>query len=102
MRSSIGIFFGTETGTTRLVAKKIPVRLGDALRRRHDVCVNLGAKMVGAWHTQGDSFERSAAVLDGRFVGLVIDQRTQGMHTEARLDAWAAQVKPQLLAPQHG
>jgi flavodoxin I len=27
----IGIFFGTETGTTRLVAKKIQARLGDAM-----------------------------------------------------------------------
>jgi len=30
-------------------------------------------------------------------VGLVIDQRTQGMHTDARLDAWVAQVRPLLL-----
>jgi flavodoxin I len=29
-----------------------------------------------------------------RVVGLVIDQRTQGRHTEARPDAWVAQVRP--------
>lgn len=174
----IGIFFGTETGTTRLVAKKIHARLGDtiadkplnvnrtapadllrydalilgtpsygvgqipgagagclesnweeflarlgtpdlrgkriamfglgaqeryaerfasSLRRLHDVFQGLGAEMVGGWSTEGYTFEHSASVVDGRFVGLVIDQRTQGMHTDARLDAWVAQVRPLLL-----
>lgn len=177
--SKIGIFFGTETGTTRLVAKKIHARLGDeiadkplnvnritpadmlrydalilgtpsygvgqipgrtagcleanweeflaqmsapdfrgkriaffglgaqeryserfasSLRRLHDVFQGFGADIVGHWSTEGYQFEHSASVLDERFVGLVIDQRTQGMHTEARIDTWVAQVKPLLLA----
>ncbi len=177
--SKIGIFFGTETGTTRLIAKKIQQRLGEdiaakplnvnriepgemlqydalilgtpsygvgqipgasagclesnweeflaklgnanfqgkrvalfglgaqeryserfasSLRRLYDVLVGLGAEVVGDWGTEGYTFEQSASVLNGRFVGLVLDQRTQGMHTDARLDAWVAQVKPQLLA----
>jgi flavodoxin I len=174
----IGIFFGTETGTTRLIAKKIQTRLGEAiaakplnvnriepadmlqynalilgtpsygvgqipghsagclesnweeflakmpqadfkgkrvalfglgaqeryserfassLRRLHDVLVGFGADIVGGWSTEGYTFEQSASVIDGRFVGLVLDQRTQGMHTEARLDEWVAQVRPLLL-----
>jgi flavodoxin I len=36
----IGIFFGTETGTTRLVAKKIQARLGDALAAKKPLNVN--------------------------------------------------------------
>ena len=175
----IGIFFGTETGTTRLVAKKIHARLGDAcaarplnvnriepadlmqydalilgtpsygvgdmpgrsagcleanweeflakmpadadlsgkrialyglgaqeryaerfassLRRLHDVLLDYGAEIIGGWPTEGYTFEHSASVVDGRFVGLVIDQRTQGMHTDERLDAWVDLVKPLLL-----
>lgn len=175
----IGIFFGTETGTTRLVAKKIHARLGDglaakplnvnriepadmlqydalilgtpsygigqmpgrtagcleanweeflaklpadadfsgkrialfglgaqeryaerfasSLRRLHDVLLDYGAEIIGGWPVEGYTFEHSASVIDGRFVGLVIDQRTQGMHTDARLDAWVEQVKPLLL-----
>jgi flavodoxin I len=31
------------------------------------------------------------------FIGLIIDQRTQGMFTDERIDAWLAQVKPLLL-----
>jgi hypothetical protein len=56
-----------------------------------------GAEIVGGWPTEGYTFEQSAAVVDGRFVGLVIDQRTQGLLTEARLDAWVDQVRPLLV-----
>jgi len=52
----------------------------------------------GSWSTEDYPFEHSDAVLDGRLIGLVIDQRTQGKLTEARLDAWVAQVGPLLLA----
>jgi len=178
MTSKIGIFFGTETGTTRPIAKKIHTRLGDdiaakpvnvnriepadmlqydalilgtpsygvgqipgasagclesnweeflakmpqadfsgkrvalfglgaqeryaerfasSLRRLHDKLQGFGAELIGSWSTEGYTFEQSASVVDGRFVGLVIDQRTQGMHTDARLDAWVAQVRPLLL-----
>lgn len=176
--NKIGLFFGTETGTTRLIAKKIQKKLGDdiaskplnvnritpaemlqydalilgtpsygveampgrsagclesnweeflaqmdqpdlsgkrialfglgaqeryperfssSLRRLHDVLIGYGAEIVGSWSTDGYTFEQSAAVVEGRFVGLVIDQRTQSMHTDERIDAWLAQVKPLLL-----
>jgi flavodoxin I len=175
----IGIFFGTETGTTRLVAKKLQKKLGDdiaakpvnvnriapdemlqydalilgtpsygvgeipgksagclepnweeflaqfdgppdlsgkriaffglgaqeryserfasSLRALHDLFKSYGAEIVGGWSTEGYSFEHSAAVMEGEFVGLVIDQRTQGMYTDERLDAWLEQVRPLLL-----
>lgn len=176
--TKIGIFFGTETGTTRLVAKKIHKKLGDqiadkpvnvnrispqdllqydalilgtpsygegdipgrsvgcleanweeflaqmqgadcagkrvalfglgaqeryadrfasSLLRLHDAFKGYGAEIVGGWSTDGYVFEHSAAVVDGQFVGLVIDQRTQGMLTDQRIDAWLAQVTPLLL-----
>jgi len=173
----IGIFFGTETGTTRLIAKKIQKKLGDELASkplnvnriepdemlRYDAlilgtpsygvgdipgksagclesnweeflakldtpdftgkrialfglgaqeryadrfCSSLirlydyfkahGAELIGSWSTQGYSFDHSASVVDDRFVGLVIDQRTQGMFTDERIDTWLAEVTPQL------
>ncbi|GAA5162089.1 flavodoxin [Viridibacterium curvum] len=175
----IGIFFGTETGTTRLVAKKIHARLGEALaarplnvnrtsaadflqydalilgtpsygvgqmpgrsagclesnweeflallgpadlsgkrialfglgaqeryaerfasslRRLHDALQALGAELVGYWPVDGYTFQHSASVIEQHFVGLVIDQRTQGMQTDARIDAWLASVTPLLKA----
>lgn len=174
----IGIFFGTETGTTRLIAKKLQKKLGDeisskplnvnriaqeemlqydalilgtpsygvgevpgrsvgclesnweeflaqmnspdfsgkriaffglgaqeryedrfasSLHALYEVFKGFGAEIIGDWSTEGYVFKHSAAVVDGRFVGLVIDQRTQGMNTEARIDAWLEQIKPLLL-----
>lgn len=174
----IGMFFGTETGTTRLIAKKIYKLLGDDVAAKpinvnritaddmlqydalilgtpsygvgdipglsagclernweeflaqlgspdlsgkriamfglgaqeryaerfasslialYNVFAGFGAEMIGDWPIDDYSFEHSASVVDGRFVGLVIDQRTQGMLTEARLKTWVGQIKPQLL-----
>ena len=173
----IGMFFGTETGTTRLVSKKLYKLLGDGLADKpinvnrispedmlkYDVLIlgtpsygvgdipglsagclernweeflanfgqpdlsgktiamfglgaqeryserfasslvalynvfkNLGAEMVGQWPVEGYTFEHSASVVDGDFVGLVIDQRTQSMYTDERLKAWVEQIRPQL------
>src|SRR5574343_722194 len=55
-----------------------------------------GAEIVGDTATDGYTFEQSAAVVDGRFLGLIIDQRTQGMFTDERIDAWLAKVVPLL------
>lgn len=174
----IGIFFGTETGTTRLIAKKMYKLLGDeiadkpvnvnriapedllqyealilgtpsygegdipglsagcleknweeflalldspnmsgkriamfglgaqeryserfasSLMALYRVFEGFGAEMIGDWSADGYEFENSASIKDGRFVGLVIDQRTQGMYTEERLKSWVEQIKPQLL-----
>lgn len=175
----IGMFFGTETGSTRLVAKKMQKKLGDELcdkpvnvnriepeemlkydalilgtpsygigeipgngvsgcfepnwaeffakmpenpdfsgkriaffslgaqeRYADRFCSSLlplvekfkawGAEVIGDWSTEGYTYEQSAAVVDGRFLGLIIDQRTQGMFTEDRIDSWLAQVVPLL------
>ena len=176
----IGIFFGTETGTTRLIAKKIHKLLGDeiadkpvnvnritpadmlqydalllgtpsygvgqipgrgagclesnweeflarlpagadfsgkriaffalgaqeryaerfasSLRLLHDAFAGFGAEIVGQWRTDGYVFEHSASVVDGHFLGLIIDQRTQSQLTDARLAEWVEQVKPLLMA----
>lgn len=72
-------------------------RFASSLVVLYRVFEGLGANMVGEWPVDGYSFEHSASVVDGKFVGLVIDQRTQGMYTEDRLKAWVEQVKPQLL-----
>ncbi|MEE2732983.1 MAG: flavodoxin [Pseudomonadota bacterium] len=72
-------------------------RFASSLMALYTIFKDLGADMVGDWSTDGYTFEHSASVVEGRFVGLVIDQRTQGMHTEERLRSWVEQVKPLLL-----
>ncbi|ECQ8137635.1 flavodoxin FldA [Campylobacter upsaliensis] len=54
-----------------------------------------GATLVGEVSTDGYNFESSDAVVDGKFVGLALDNDNQEDQTEARIDAWIVQIKPQ-------
>lgn len=47
-----------------------------------------GAKVVGAWPTDGYDFIASKAEIDGEFVGLVQDLDNQKMLLEDRLETW--------------
>jgi flavodoxin I len=175
--AKIGIFFGTDTGTTRLIAKKMAKILGDAASKPLNVnrisvddmlqydslilgtpsygegqlpgistgvkagsweeflpqldgvdltgkrialyglgnqdkyadrfanslfalyekLTSLGADIIGAWPVNGYTFEHSKSVVDGQFVGLILDQNNQAMLTEERITTWLAQVSPALL-----
>jgi flavodoxin I len=64
----------------------------DALILLHDAFVACGARVVGAWPAEGYAFAASQALIDGRFVGLVLDQINQAALTEARIDAWLQQL----------
>lgn len=68
----------------------------DAMIELYDCVIACGATVVGAWPTDGYAFQVSQAVVDGGFVGLALDQDNQAEATEARLDAWLAQVVPAL------
>lgn len=176
MNDKIGIFFGTSSGTTRLIAKKISQKLGDSAVKPLNInrvgleellsfdflilgtptygegiapgldtgaengswqefypklsenCLTgktvalyglgdqdkyserfasglwdlsskitaAGAKTIGAWSTDGYTFEQSSAVVDDKFVGLVIDHVNQALLTDQRLDQWLEIIKPQL------
>ena len=176
--AEIGIFFGTDSGTTRLMAKKMAKQLGDVASKPLNVnritvddvlaydalilgtptygegllpslttgvkdgsweeflpqlCARdltgkvialyglgdqskyghrfangmfelytalkqAGATIVGAWPTAGYEFTESKAVVDGKFIGLVIDHGNQPLETDERIDRWLELVKPELLA----
>jgi flavodoxin I len=55
-----------------------------------------GAKIVGAWPTDGYDFETSAAVVDGKFVGLALDEDNQPELTDERIKTWCGQIKGSL------
>ncbi len=73
-------------------------RFASSLIALYNVFKDYGAEMIGDWSVEGYTFEHSASIVDGRFVGLVLDHRTQGMYTDARIATWVAAIKPQLLA----
>lgn len=70
----------------------------DALIFIYEQVVENGATVVGAWPTDGYNFEASKAIVDGDFVGLVIDHDNQSDLTDERIDAWLEIVTPKLLA----
>lgn len=49
--------------------------------------------MIGYTDPDGYDFTRSAALRDGKFVGLAIDEDSQSSKTEARVTAWLSQLK---------
>ncbi len=52
-----------------------------------------GVNFVGAVPTDGYTFDDSAAVVDGKFVGLALDNVNEEDKTDARIDAWTDAIK---------
>ena len=55
-----------------------------------------GCNIIGGVSTDGYTYDDSTAVVDGRFVGLAIDDVNESEQTEARIDAWVEVIKNQL------
>ncbi|MBK1674331.1 flavodoxin [Ectothiorhodospira shaposhnikovii] len=72
-----------------------PNEFVDAMIELYDLVTGRGGRVVGAWPTEGYEFESSQAVVDGKFVGLVLDQDNQSQLTEERLETWLAQIAPE-------
>ena len=62
----------------------------------YDAIKNSGANFVGAVSTDGYTFDDSSAVVDGKFIGLPLDDINEDDKTDARIDAWVAQISPSL------
>ncbi len=77
--------------------EKYPDRFAHSLIHLHDWCVAGGATIVGQWGTDGYTFAHSPSVVNGQFVGLIIDQRSQSLLTDERLNAWINLIQPALL-----
>ena len=55
-----------------------------------------GANFVGAVSTDGYTFDDSETVVDGKFVGLPLDDVNEDDKTDSRIDAWIADITPYL------
>ncbi len=53
--------------------------------------------IVGAWPTEGYTFNESAAIKNGHFVGLPIDKENQSELTEERLRKWVDILKKEFI-----
>jgi flavodoxin I len=68
----------------------------DGMRDLYDAAIEAGATVVGATAADGYEFSESRAVVDGKFVGLVLDDDNEAGQTDARISAWVAQLKQEL------
>ncbi|PMR73811.1 flavodoxin [Billgrantia endophytica] len=66
----------------------------DGMIALYDFFSERGARIVGAWPTEGYEFEHSEAVVDDKFVGLALDLDNQSGLTEERVKTWLAQIAP--------
>ena len=55
-----------------------------------------GANVVGAVTTDGYTFDDSESVVDGKFVGLALDEVNEDSKTDERIDDWVSEIKPSL------
>lgn len=77
--------------------KKYPDEFVDAIGLIHDALLARGARVIGHWPVEGYEFTASRAVDGNHFLGLAIDQINQPLLTEARVDAWLAEIRPELV-----
>lgn len=67
-----------------------------AMAEVYNTAKDAGATLVGEVSTDGYTFDESEAVVDGKFVGLALDDVNEDDKTEGRIDAWLEAIKPTL------
>lgn len=69
---------------------------GDALGKIYQVIKNKGCTIIGQTSVEGYTFDSSESVVDGRFVGLLIDEDNEPELTDQRLAIWIEDLKKQI------
>lgn len=64
-----------------------------AMRKIYDAVKTNGADVVGFTSTNGYSYQDTEAVIDGKFVGLVLDEANQDNKTPDRIKEWMEDIK---------
>ena len=68
----------------------------DAIGILYEDLKDTHCKFCGATDTAGYTFDSSIAVVDGKFVGLPLDEVNEDNKTDERISAWAEQVKQEI------
>jgi flavodoxin I len=69
-----------------------PDTFADAMGILYDACINSGFSVVGEWPVTGYEFIHSYAERNGKFIGLVLDERNQPELTEERIVSWLKSI----------
>lgn len=65
----------------------------DAIGIIYNEIKDQGIHLVGQTSTEGYSFRTSKGVIDGEFLGLIIDENNQSELTETRIKKWIEKVR---------
>jgi flavodoxin I len=76
--------------------KRYPDHFVDGMGLLYDKVKPMGVTLVGAWPKDGYTYESSAAEVDGRLIGLALDEDNEPGTTPARIEAWVQQLKKEL------
>jgi len=64
----------------------------NATRVVHDELIKFNPTMIGKWPAEGYSFNDSDALVGDHFLGLALDEDTEGHLTDKRIEQWLAQI----------
>ena len=67
----------------------------DGIAVLYEQVVAAGGRVVGFTDTSGYNFKRSRAVIDGRFMGLILDEDNQADLSDERIRDWVRVISPQ-------
>lgn len=62
----------------------------------YNAAKDAGTTMMGEVATDGYNFDDSEAVVDGKFVGLALDEVNEDDKTDSRIEAWVEELKKNL------
>ena len=76
--------------------KGYPDHFVDGIGLLYEKVKALGAQVIGTWDKGEYEYDASAAEVDGRLVGLAIDEDNEADKTQDRVNRWVEQLKKEL------
>ena len=68
----------------------------NAMYTLYEVAKAGGGHVIGSVSTDGYTFDDSTSVVNGRFVGLALDEDNESDKTDVRIAMWVESIKPEL------
>ena len=66
------------------------------MRFIYDIALEKGATVLCKWSDVGYTYDNSASVINGKFIGLALDEDNQSELSDGRIKEWCAQLKAEL------
>ena len=67
----------------------------DALGTVAEIILPKGAEIIGKVDTEGYDFRESEALVDGKFIGLPVNEDFEPELTDERINGWVQKIKPE-------